>query len=149
MKKVVTIAIFTIFATISANAAALVRHQSSVAYLLEAISWVESKHDPEAVGDNGKAVGAYQIHKEYVDDVNRIYGTGFTYEDRKDPGTSKRMVRLYLRYYGARYERITGKKATVDILARIHNGGPNGWKKKATIEYADKVVGVYLWLKSK
>lgn len=147
MKKVITI--FATLITIIANAAEPINHRSSMSYLLEAISWVESKHNPEAVGDNGRAIGAYQIHKEYVDDVNRIYGTGFTYEDRKDPEKSKRMVRLYLRYYGARYEQITGKKVTVDILARIHNGGPNGWKKRATIDYADNVVGAYLWLKSK
>lgn len=149
MKKVITIAIFAICATLSVNATTPAKHRSSMSYLLESISWVESKHDPEAVGDNGKAVGAYQIHKGYVDDVNRIYGTRFTYEDRKNPEKSKRMVQLYLLYYGARYERITGMKVTVDILARIHNGGPNGWKKHATIEYADKVIGAYLWLRSK
>jgi len=31
----------------------------------KAIMWVESKGDPQAVGDGGKALGPYQIHKAY------------------------------------------------------------------------------------
>ena len=33
------------------------------------------------------------------------------------------------------YERKTGKKASLEVLASIHNGGSNGWKKEATLKY--------------
>ena len=42
--------------------------------LLDAIEWVESKGDPAAIGDGGDAVGAYQIHKIYVDPDELIDG---------------------------------------------------------------------------
>ncbi|HQG06785.1 MAG TPA: hypothetical protein PLX18_11665 [Anaerohalosphaeraceae bacterium] len=46
-------------------------------------------------------------------------------------------------HYGKRYKRITGKPATLEILARIHNGGPDGWKKISTAAYAAKVKSIY------
>ena len=40
--------------------------------LMDAIEQVESGGNANAVGDGGAAIGAFQIHKIYVDDVNRI-----------------------------------------------------------------------------
>ena len=93
----------------------------------------------------------YQIRKIYVDDVNRIqaekekalarhYGDHhplprFTYDDRYCPEKSERMMRIYWEWYGARYERQTGQRVTYEVLARMHNGGANGWKKISTRLY--------------
>ena len=107
--------------------------------LLDAIAMQESRNNPNAKGDkrNGKymAIGAYQLWDIYVNDVNRFAKTRYTSDDRKNPEISREIVRKYLTYYGKRYERLTGKKATNEILARIHNGGPNGFKKPATDKY--------------
>lgn len=110
--------------------------------LLEAMAIVESNRNDRAIGDSGKAIGRYQLHKIYVDDVNRIFKTAFAYEDRTDPQKSKEMVVLYLRHYCKRYERTTGGKATDEVKARIHNGGPNGWNKESTLKYWIKVKKV-------
>lgn len=100
--------------------------------LLNAIATVESNNNPTAVGDNGKAVGLFQIHKIYVDDVNRILGyPAFAYADRLDPQKSRSMISVYLRHYG--------KNKSLDDMARIHNGGPRGYKKKSTLRYCQKV----------
>lgn len=108
--------------------------------LLNAISMVESNKKANAVGDNGKAVGILQLHKIYVRDVNNILGRRFySYSDRLNPSKSKAMTVIYLKHYGRAYERKTGKPATLEVLARIHNGGPNGWSKPATKEYWLKV----------
>ena len=107
--------------------------------LYEAISYVESRGIDCSVGDNGKALGRYQLHKIYVDDVNRIANTNYTYNDRMDAEKSLAMVKIYLDYYGKRYTRLTGKTATDEVKARIHNGGPNGYKKPATLKYWLKV----------
>jgi len=99
--------------------------------LLDAIEFVESRGQSDAVGDKGNAVGAYQIWKIYVDDVNRILGQDkYSYDDRWDKGKSREMVRVYLRHYG---------KGSLESMARIHNGGPNGWKKESTKKYWLKV----------
>ena len=152
--------------------------------LLDAICWVESRSDANAIGDKilrddlcdskgvifipfseqvncGKtlhiegnlvyeyqAIGAYQIHKKYVDDVNKILkgwkkeiwtqikeaggkGLGgwfvpYTYEDRFNKEHSREMARVYLTYY-------TPLNDDLDIdlekAAAIHCAGPDGWKQ--------------------
>lgn len=107
--------------------------------IYEATSFVESHNDDFAVGDHGNAVGRYQLHNIYVDDVNRIAGTTYTYEDRFNPIKSKEMVTIYLNHYGKRYTRLTGLPVTDEVKARIHNGGPDGFKKDSTLAYWDKV----------
>ena len=107
--------------------------------LLDAICDIESHGNSQAVGDSGKAVGVYQIHKIYVDDVNSFSKTQYTYEDRKDKTKSRAMVKAYLEHYGKVYEKKTGETANNEVLARIHNGGPNGYKKDATKKYWNKI----------
>lgn len=107
--------------------------------LYEAIAYVESRGIDCAVGDNGRAVGRYQLHKIYVDDVNRIAKTNYTYTDRLDAEKSLSMVKIYLDYYGKRYTRLTGKPVTDEVKARIHNGGPDGFRKQSTSGYWEKV----------
>jgi hypothetical protein len=124
----------TIMALLAASAI-----QLPAADLYEAIAHVESRGIDCAVGDTGKALGRYQLHKIYVDDVNRIAKTSYTYNDRLDAKKSLSMVKIYLNYYGKRYTKITGKPATDEIKARIHNGGPDGFRKLSTVEYWNKV----------
>lgn len=112
--------------------------------IILALIVVESNGNNNAVGDNGNAVGCLQIHKVFVDDVNRILGRKeFTYQDRKSKDKSIKMALVYLKYYGDVYQKKTGKKPTVDVLVRIFNGGPEGYKKQATKEYAGKFLRVY------
>ena len=108
--------------------------------LLDAIEWVESQGDPNAIGDDGKAIGAYQIWKIYVDDVNRIFklyirpmyqkGGLYTYEDRRDRDKSREMTAIVIQHYG---------KGNIEYMARIHNGGGNGHRKESTKPYWAKV----------
>lgn len=51
----------------------------------ESVIWVESKGNPERVGDNGKAVGVLQEWCICIDEANRLLGYNrFSYEDRYD-----------------------------------------------------------------
>ena len=105
----------------------------------DAIKEVESGGDYKAIGDNGKAVGAYQIHEIYVKDANRISGKSYTLEDRYDEKKSLEIVKIVTTYYGNYYKKKTGKEVTPEIIARIHNGGALGWNKSSTISYWNKV----------
>lgn len=107
--------------------------------LIPALIAVESNGDSKATGDNGKAKGMLQLHQIYIVDVNTRYKTSFTHDDAFDAKKAKKIVKFYLLHYGKRYERITKKTATYEILARIHNGGPNGYKKPQTVKYWNKV----------
>jgi len=107
--------------------------------LIDVLCKVESNNDPKAVGDKGKALGILQIWKTYVDDVNRIYKTSYKHEDAFNPDLAKEITKKYLSFYGKLYEKRTGKPATYEVLARIHNSGPNGWNKQISIQYWNKV----------
>ena len=137
MKKMLLAALVSVCVCVCATFGA--EHDKA---LYDAIMIVESGGCDTAVGDNGKAVGAFQIWKIYVDDVNRISGNNYTYEDRWNRQRSLEMVQIYVEHYSRRYERITGLRATREIKSRIHNGGPNGWKKNATKKYWEKVKKV-------
>jgi hypothetical protein len=89
--------------------------------LLDAIRQVESSGGVYTQGDGGRAVGPYQLWKIYVDDVNRIAKTDYTYADRMDETKSREMVTFYLNHYG--------KGKTVLEMAAIHCAGPDGWRQ--------------------
>lgn len=100
----------------------------SLTILFNAIAMVES--DRGATSDN-----VYQIRDIYIDDLNRLYTYDYQYSDKFDKQKSEQMMYDYWRYYGYRYTKETGKPVTYEVLARIHNGGPRGWQKRATENY--------------
>lgn len=100
--------------------------------LLDAIARVESRSDPNAVGDHGRAAGTYQIHRRYWVDGTRVLGVDWPYREAWNPQKARQVVRAYLSYYG--------KGRNLVDLARIHNGGPQGHEKQATLSYARKVA---------
>jgi hypothetical protein len=110
---------------------------------LAALIAVESGGDKTAVGDRNlknKAFGVCQIRQPYLDDVNRVAKTNWTIKQVADSeALSRWCVVVYVKYYGKRYTRLTGKPLTTEVAARLHNGGPNGWKKKATDAHWNKV----------
>lgn len=107
--------------------------------LLPALMIVESGGDPAAIGDKGLAIGAYQIHRAYWTDGTESLKVQWPYSDAYRADRAAKVVRAYLLRYGRAYERKTGRKATLEVLARLHNGGPAGWKKHATVKYWKKV----------
>ena len=100
---------------------------------------VESGGRLDAVGDRNlvnRAYGPCQIRSCYLKDVNRIAGTSYSIDEvRRSETLSRWCVITYVRHYGERYERLTGEKLTMEVAARIHNGGPNGWKRRTTDAY--------------
>ena len=105
--------------------------------LLRAISQVESGGNAAAHNESEDAAGLYQIRPIYVADVNRILGREeYTLADRFNPERANEMVKIYLTHYG--------KGLTVLDMARIHNGGPKGYKKACTLGYRDKIIKALL-----
>ena len=102
--------------------------------LLDAIATVESRNSPMAQGDGGTALGPYQIHRAYWADATRLLGVDWSYKDAQDPVKARQAVRAYLLHYG--------RGCSMMAMARVHNGGPNGHKKPATLEYARRIAEV-------
>jgi len=115
--------------------------QITVNDLLDAICVVESNCNSAAVGDGGASIGAYQIQRNYWKDaVEFDPSIGGVYEDVLNKDYARRVIRAYWNRYAV--ERRLGRKPTFEDMARIHNGGPNGYKKQATVKYWEKVSKV-------
>ena len=95
--------------------------------------------DPEMVGDKHMkhhAYGLLQIRQPCLSDVIKVarkdmirkWGRVLTIKDMKNREMARWVARVYLWNYGKEYTRQTGKLPTYKIYAKIHNGGPNGWK---------------------
>jgi len=85
-------------------------------------------------GDGGKALGPYQIWHSYWLDATEFDKTiGGKYEDVNNLKYARKVFDAYMRRY-ATVKRL-GRVATWEDIARIHNGGPNGYKKSATDKY--------------
>jgi len=83
------------------------------------------------LGDNGKSLGPLQISRAYWQDAR----VGGSYEQVTDLAYARRVATAYLK----RYAPAAWAKGDIETLARVHNGGPAGARKPATLPYADKV----------
>jgi len=101
--------------------------------LLDAMYTVESGRGKNLIGDGGKAIGPYQIWYSYWQDaVEYDPSIGGSYRDCMDKAYSERIVWAY-------WCRYAPKDASVEQLARIHNGGPKGYKNSKTVGYWGKI----------
>lgn len=88
------------------------------------------RHGP-ILGDNGRSLGPLQISRAYFTDSR----AGGTYEQVTDLGFARKVVSAYLQRYAPQ----AWAAGDVVTLARIHNGGPAGDRKEATVNYGAKV----------
>lgn len=108
------------------------------ATLVNAIHQVESEGKMENVkaGDNGLAIGPLQIHKGYWQDaIEYTPSIGGQYSDCQSYDYSVKIVTAYMNRYA--YKHI--KSNNLEAIARIHNGGWNGYHKASTKKYWNKV----------
>ena len=105
--------------------------------LIMVIIQIESSGNDLAIGDDGLAFGCLQMHSAYVQDAAQYAKADWVHEDAFDRETSIDIFIAYMSRYATK-ERL-GREVTAEDIARIHNGGPNGWKKSATDAYWDKV----------
>lgn len=121
--------------------------------VLSALRVVETGGQPNAgrgaIGDGGNAYGPYQIWMPYFADATERQYEGIPTQDiswedcLNDTYASEVVVLAYMRRYAKdEYFRLADGTATledVEKIARIHNGGPRGHNKSATLGYWAKV----------
>lgn len=106
---------------------------------LDALAVVESGGRDDAVGDHGKALGRLQIWEIYwVDAIEYCPDIAGEYQDCRSKAYAERVVVAYL----LRYAPQAVKNKDFETLARIHNGGPKGHKRKSTMGYWHRVEKV-------
>ena len=108
------------------------------ASVLHAIRMVESSgQDSPPDGDDGLAIGPYQIHQIYWRDAVAFdpdLADG-TYQDCRDREYAEAVVRAYMR----QWVDDAWRAGNAEVIARTHNGGPTGVLKKDTDRYWNKV----------
>lgn len=107
------------------------------AAILHAIRMVESGGD-DAVGDGdgGRAIGPYQIHEVYWRDASaHDPGLGGGYQDCRGRAYAERVVAAYMERHAA----AAWRSGDAQTIARVHNGGPLGAEKSATLGYWRRV----------
>ncbi|MFO1053802.1 MAG: hypothetical protein U1F36_16420 [Planctomycetota bacterium] len=106
--------------------------------ILDAIRAVESggRADPPD-GDGGLAIGPYQIHRVYWQDAMAADPSlGGRYEDCRTRDYAERVIASYMR----RYVPDAWARGDAEVIARTHNGGPEGAAKPATDRYWGRVL---------
>ena len=120
------ILLFILLSISVSNAPALVADN-----LIAAVIHVESRGDINAHNVGEDAVGVLQIRPIMVQEVNRVLGFDkYTLQDRWDKQKSIEMFNVI---------RENTPNPTNEKVARNWNGGPNGYKKKSTLKYWQKV----------
>ena len=109
--------------------------------LIDALIEVESNGDAAAIGDmhlQNHAYGCLQIRLPVCIDVNNRFGTNIQPEDMLgNRALSVDTFHKYMSIYATAAR--LGRQPTDEDCARIWNGGPNGYKRDATLGYWDKV----------
>jgi len=101
--------------------------------LFDALRQVESAGNDMAVGDDGRSLGPYQIGLAYWLD-----GGGDPGRYRLDVWRAAACEAVMLTYW-RRYCPAALARGDWETLARVHNGGPRGPLKAATLPYWRKV----------
>jgi len=88
---------------------------------------------------NSPSCGYYQLKQVYWIDCGK---PGSSLEAcAKDRACSEKCVRAYMTRYATKCT--GGRTPTCQDYARIHNGGPTGCSKQATVGYWNKVAACY------
>lgn len=104
--------------------------------VLDAIRRVETGGQPnggrDVTADHGASIGPYCIKKSYWLDARMPDGR---YEDCRDRAYAERVVERYM----LRYCPDAWNSVDAEVIARTHNGGPQGPNRKSTLPYWRKV----------
>lgn len=117
-------------------ALAVTAHAEPPAAFWKALHQVETSSRLGAiVGDGGRSLGPLQISRAYFAD-SKVAGR---YEQVIELEFAIKVASAYMR----RYEPEAWRQGNVEVLARLHNAGPN-WRRKllATDFYAARVVSL-------
>jgi hypothetical protein len=94
----------------------------------------------DAVGDDGNALGPYQIWRPYWQDAAEADDElGGGYENVRSAAYSEKVMRAYWSRYCPQALADPTRLEHLEVLARVHNGGPRGAVKAGTLEYWEKI----------
>lgn len=96
-----------------------------------ALIWVESRGNSQARGDYGRSHGPAQIGRSYFLDALEVDPT-LKWEMVYTVEGSQKIFRAYMKRWKV-------PETDFERMARVHNGGPKGHLKPATLRYWRKI----------
>lgn len=103
------------------------------------IKEIESSNCRFQIGDGGKALGCYQLHKGVIDDYNRAFGTKYLHKIALNEAKAKEIGNWYMNHKIPKMLRYKGTKDTVEARLTAYNMGiGNAWKGKRAEAYIAK-----------
>lgn len=96
----------------------------------DALIHTESKGNPNAVGDSGKAVGVLQIWPIMVKEANRLAGTHYTNDDRYDRTKSIEIFNIVQNHYNPDHDPLLALK----VWNRRH---PDSYREETFSKYEE------------
>lgn len=109
---------------------------------LRAIALIESSNKPHAVGDNGRALGLFQIHSVVVREFNNFHKNHYTHKDMLDPAKAEIVARWYISERIPAMLRHYRKEESVKNIIWAYNAGIGSVLKgiipPITQQYLDK-----------
>lgn len=132
--RLIALLVAAVFAA-AAFAGAAEDPQTRFFHALRVVECGDRDNPPD--GDGGRAIGPYQIWDVYWADAVEADPSirSIRYQDCRDRDCAAMVVGAYLRRYAPK----AWDAQDWEVLARIHNGGPRGHRKDATIPYWAKV----------
>lgn len=101
------------------------------ASVIDAIARVESGNNHAAVGDSGKAHGAWQMHRAAWDDAAKRLNVAWPFSDAHNPAKALAIATEHLRWLTAQFERRTGRTATPSDQYALWNLGVAGYATRS------------------
>ena len=105
---------------------------------INAIGEIESLNTDSLIGDSGRAYGRYQIHDICVKGSGLKDLLNYQHKDIFDSVKAERVFWAVMGINCHTYAQKYGKYPDYRELARMWNGGPNGYQYESTLNYLKK-----------
>lgn len=105
--------------------------QAELRSLFDSIREVETGSTASTIGDGGRSLGPYQIQRSYWKDA----GVPGSYQQVRNRRYAERVMLAYWQKYCPK----SLARGDYQTLARVHNGGAAGARKRTTVSYWRKV----------
>ena len=105
---------------------------------INAIGHIETLNTDSLIGDSGRAFGRYQIHDVCVTGSGLKDLLNYQHKDMFDSVKAERVFWAVMGINCHVYAQKYGKYPNYGELARMWNGGPNGYQNEATLNYLKK-----------
>jgi hypothetical protein len=105
---------------------------------IRAIGQIETNNTDNVVGDGGRAIGRYQIHDICVKGSGLKDLLNYQHKDMADSIKAEHVFWATMGVHCYTYAQKYGSYPSYEELARMWNGGPNGYQMEATLGYLKK-----------